>query len=187
MQDARDQSILAAAMRQFSRYGVGKTTMHDIAKEAGVARQTLYNLYPGKNEILRGAVRMSIAQTFSLTEAAWETETTLDGKIEQFFLHGPLHWYDVIQSTPDVAELIDGMNAVAADELAQARAKWGAKFSNLITAHTSYKGDHDALGAYIYAMALNAKYGAPDRETVMSRLALLKASVLALTASEIKD
>ena len=39
--EARDQ-ILAAAERVIMRYGVSKTTMDDIGKEAGVSRPTVY-------------------------------------------------------------------------------------------------------------------------------------------------
>ena len=53
----KNSQILDAAQSVFARYGVSKTTMNDIAREAGIARQTLYNKYPGKSEVLRACVR----------------------------------------------------------------------------------------------------------------------------------
>lgn len=43
---------LAAAKRAFRRYGVQKTTLDDIAKEAGVSRSTLYRTHGSKTGIL---------------------------------------------------------------------------------------------------------------------------------------
>jgi AcrR family transcriptional regulator len=44
---------LAAAARSFRAFGIARATMVDIAREAGVTRQTLYNRFPGgKDEIV---------------------------------------------------------------------------------------------------------------------------------------
>ncbi|MBI3213821.1 MAG: TetR/AcrR family transcriptional regulator [Mycobacterium sp.] len=52
--EARAQ-ILAAAERVITRYGVPKTTMDDIGKEAGVSRPTVYR-YFGDRDALLGAL-----------------------------------------------------------------------------------------------------------------------------------
>lgn len=44
--------VLAAALRVFERYGVRKTTLEDIAKEAGVSRSTVYRSAGTKADIL---------------------------------------------------------------------------------------------------------------------------------------
>jgi AcrR family transcriptional regulator len=49
---ATDKAIVAAATRAFRRYGVARTTVVDIAREAGVSRQTLYNRVGGKDAII---------------------------------------------------------------------------------------------------------------------------------------
>jgi AcrR family transcriptional regulator len=52
VEDARG-ATLAAAARSFRAFGIGRATMVDIAREAGVTRQTLYNRFPGgKDEIV---------------------------------------------------------------------------------------------------------------------------------------
>ena len=57
----RETQLMKAAFAVFSRYGVSKTTVGDIAAEAGVSRQTMYNLYGGRDEILRAAVEFVAA------------------------------------------------------------------------------------------------------------------------------
>jgi AcrR family transcriptional regulator len=53
MDDAR-RDYLAAALRSFRRIGVRRATMVDIAREAGVTRQTLYNHFPGGKDTVVG-------------------------------------------------------------------------------------------------------------------------------------
>ncbi|PAJ86135.1 hypothetical protein CJO66_21970 [Burkholderia ubonensis] len=49
--DPKKSRIVAAAAKVFGRYGFARTTMGDIAREAGVSRPSVYTLYPGKDEI----------------------------------------------------------------------------------------------------------------------------------------
>jgi len=43
--------ILDAAFERFGRYGIGKTTMVEIAKDCGMSAGNLYRYYPNKKEI----------------------------------------------------------------------------------------------------------------------------------------
>ena len=106
----RKVQILKAAEIVFSRYGVSKTTMNDIAKTAGVARQTLYNEYPNKESVLRATLRFGAEKTMAAVEARWRDQQDLGDKLETLFELGPLFWYDAVQSSPEIADLIDGIN-----------------------------------------------------------------------------
>lgn len=54
--DARDR-LIDATGRCFSRFGVAKTTLEDIASEAGVSRATVYRYFEGgRDEIILGVV-----------------------------------------------------------------------------------------------------------------------------------
>ena len=48
----RREIIATAAARCFSRWGVSRTRMEDIAKEAGIARPALYRYYGGKDALV---------------------------------------------------------------------------------------------------------------------------------------
>lgn len=51
-----EQQICAAAVRLVARWGIRKTTIGDIAKEAGCSRATVYRAFPGgKTELLLAA------------------------------------------------------------------------------------------------------------------------------------
>lgn len=56
IEEARDR-LIDAAEACFSRFGVAKTTLDDIATEAGVSRATVYRYFDGgRDEIILGVV-----------------------------------------------------------------------------------------------------------------------------------
>ncbi len=176
----RDAKILDAAMRSFTRYGVAKTTMHDIAQEAGVARQTLYNAYPGKEQVLRATVKAVAIKNYHDVTAQWALAGSLSDKLDIFIERVPLHWYDQIQQAPDAAELINGLHQVAAEELKQVDAVWIGAFQDLIADHANGQTDLRNLADFIYTSGVNAKYGADSRNVLVGRLKVWKAAVLGL-------
>lgn len=53
---APDQKVVDAALVCFARWGVAKTTLDDIAREAGCSRATVYRLFPGGKDVVLDAV-----------------------------------------------------------------------------------------------------------------------------------
>ena len=53
---AVDARVVEAALACFARWGVAKTTLDDIAREAGCSRATVYRLFPGGKEAVLEAV-----------------------------------------------------------------------------------------------------------------------------------
>lgn len=58
--EARRQEILTAAMTCFARNGFHKTTMADIAAEAGVSDTLAYRYFSDKDEIIQTAMQQGI-------------------------------------------------------------------------------------------------------------------------------
>jgi AcrR family transcriptional regulator len=50
---SRIEQIVAAGRRCFSHYGVQKTSMDDIAREAGLTRASVYRYFPTKNALVK--------------------------------------------------------------------------------------------------------------------------------------
>ena len=181
----RHVHILDAAMRVFSRYGVGKTTMADIATEAGVARQTVYNAYPTKDDLMRAVVRNESMATEKAVLETWRSAASFDEKLEHFFEMGPLSWYDVVQQSPDAAALIDGIHRIAAVELQEAAVRWQGYFAQELETHFERASiDVQALADFIYSTAINAKTGAKNRTEVERRLSFLRRSIAALLTAD---
>jgi len=182
----RNTKMVNAALQTFLRYGVGKTTMNDIASAAGVSRQTLYNSYTSKEEILRAAVQHVIATTFEDVEKAWAEAPDLSAKLDTFFDVSPLKAYDIAHGSPEGIELFDGIHRVAKEELQHATLRWNDIFAELVREYAAKQSDvyenAAEFGAFIYATSINAKYNAETRDVLVTRLEYLKKSVLALIA-----
>ncbi|MEP5759218.1 MAG: TetR/AcrR family transcriptional regulator [Litoreibacter sp.] len=184
MMTDRNTRLIKAALVVFARYGVGKTTMNDIAREADVARQTLYNAYSSKEEVLRAAVRFAADETFDTILTAWDGDISFGEKLDIFFENAQLNWYDIGQASPDAAELFEGIHKAAHEELQHVAATWGKHFERLILANTSpgTPGHDNAehLADFIYSASTNAKHNASDRDNLVHRLRMLKLSIMAL-------
>lgn len=62
---ALDERILAAAPRCIARWGLAKTTLDDLAREAGCSRASIYRLFPGgKEHVLVAALIYEEARLF---------------------------------------------------------------------------------------------------------------------------
>ncbi|HSZ37871.1 MAG TPA: helix-turn-helix domain-containing protein [Acidimicrobiales bacterium] len=58
--------IVDGALRCLARQGIAKTTVDDIAREAGFSRATAYRAFPGgKDDILAAVVETEVARLFS--------------------------------------------------------------------------------------------------------------------------
>ncbi|HTX63345.1 MAG TPA: TetR/AcrR family transcriptional regulator [Acidimicrobiales bacterium] len=63
--------VVDAALRCVARCGLHKTTVDDVAREAGISRATLYRLFPGgKEAVVRAVVETETARLFSDLGAA---------------------------------------------------------------------------------------------------------------------
>jgi len=59
------ERIVDATLSCLARWGVAKTTLDDVAREAGVGRATLYRLFPGGRDALFAAVVATEAGRFT--------------------------------------------------------------------------------------------------------------------------
>ncbi len=72
-------AVLAGAALCVGRWGLSKTTVDDIAREAGVSRATVYRAFPGgKEEILRAVVSYEEARFFAGLAQDLERATGLE-------------------------------------------------------------------------------------------------------------
>jgi AcrR family transcriptional regulator len=181
----RDQQIVSAALSVFARYGVSKTTMNDIAAEAGVARQTLYNAFPGKTELLRAAVRLKMEEGLEQIRGEWAGTTDLGARIDSYFAAGPLAWFEAVTTSPELAELLDGMHEVASEELAEGKARWVDFFAEAFAEAGVESREPDItlreIADFLYTSSKTAKDAAASKADLMARLKVIKQAVIALT------
>jgi AcrR family transcriptional regulator len=111
--DLKELAILKAAFEAFSRYGLKRTSMDDIAKGAGMSRPALYLRFAGKEDIFRalairhfeaaeGDVRQAIAEGGTPDVVLLAVMSALDGKM-----------MEAMMTSPHAAEIIDGKTMLA--------------------------------------------------------------------------
>ena len=80
--------ILEAAVVCLGRYGIAKTTVDDAAREAGVARATVYRHFPdGKDQLITEAITWAVGQFFTELAAAVEDAPDFATMLERALLH----------------------------------------------------------------------------------------------------
>jgi AcrR family transcriptional regulator len=68
--------VVGGALRAIARYGLGKLTVDDVAREAGISRATLYRYFPGRGAVLAAVVESETERLErGLDEALGETTT----------------------------------------------------------------------------------------------------------------
>ncbi|GAC68509.1 TetR/AcrR family transcriptional regulator [Gordonia soli] len=80
--EARKQ-IMVAAERVFQRYGVSKTTMDDIGREAGVSRPTVYRYFGDRDSLISALIERRSRMLFvKARKFLLEQETFADQLVE---------------------------------------------------------------------------------------------------------
>ena len=94
------ERVLAAAYACVARYGMAKTTMDDVAREASLSRATVYRWFPaGKDQLLREVVAWEAARFFGrLTRAVADRTDFADLLVESLvFAHRAVREHEVLQ------------------------------------------------------------------------------------------
>jgi AcrR family transcriptional regulator len=80
-QDGVQARAVSATLTCIARFGVGKTTIDDIAREAGCSRATLYRYFGGKSDLIAAAVRSEAERITSAAGAAADAAPTLEDAV----------------------------------------------------------------------------------------------------------
>ncbi|MEX0344479.1 MAG: TetR/AcrR family transcriptional regulator [Rhizobiaceae bacterium] len=180
----KDTKYIEAAIDVFSRYGMRRATMGDIAEKAGVSRQTLYATYANKEEVLKAAICHAARKTMADIEADWKNCTTIAEKLDVFFEHAILFYFRQIRAMPDYKDLLEDYRGISSEELTQAE----ANKRDLLAKEFSAFGDNIAksgtnsrdLADFVMTSATSLKYAAADEAHLKNLLSALRGSVLAL-------
>ena len=99
MADPRER-ILEAAYACIARYGIGKTTVEDAAREAKVSRATVYRYFPGgKDQLVNEVIRWEVDRFFYRLADAVSPFETFAEMLEEglLFAHRAIEEHDVLQ------------------------------------------------------------------------------------------
>jgi AcrR family transcriptional regulator len=80
------QSIIRAAKKRMQQYGLSKTTMEDIAKEAGKGKSTLYYYFKSKEEIFDQVISEEMDEFFGSVKLAVSEQTDVVEMLKTFIV-----------------------------------------------------------------------------------------------------
>ncbi|MEM9602864.1 MAG: helix-turn-helix domain-containing protein [Pseudomonadota bacterium] len=176
------QRIIAAAIRCFVHFGVRKSAMADIAEEAGVSRQTLYDAFGSKDALIRAAIRAITTQAIANIERRWASSKGLADQLDVFLDETVVRSFDLLQTARDPDDLISGHNAAGADAIAESHARHGTLMTTVLARHSDTLRAQgltpEQFAHYVVSVAMGFKY-VKDRSELMRLMAALRASVIA--------
>src|SRR3954447_23811345 len=83
--EARAQAALLTCI---ARYGLAKTTLDDVAREAGCSRATVYRYFDGKPDLVRRTASVEIAAVTGRVVAAGAAAPSLTDAVVAVVVHG---------------------------------------------------------------------------------------------------
>lgn len=132
--DARTR-ILEAGVTCLGRYGIAKTTVDDAAREAGVARATVYRHFPdGKDQLISETITWAVGQFFSDLAAAVADAPDFATLLEQsvMYAHRAVEEHEVLQKVLETEpeRLLPQLSQSAPMVLVAVRAFFAEKLRN---------------------------------------------------------
>jgi len=126
----RQEAILFAAFHAFATYGFKRTTMDDIAREAGLSRTALYLHFRNKEDLFRQLTRHYFADVLrALSPILSAPDADPAAVLKAAFAAKDGKFMDVVLGTPHGAELMDAGFSIAADIAAEGEAQIEAQIA----------------------------------------------------------
>lgn len=83
-QDQKREVILEAALKRFSRYGLAKTTMGEIAGDLDMSKGSLYYYFPDKDRIYVAVIERIVSRCFADVSSFLEGPVTVQLVMDRY-------------------------------------------------------------------------------------------------------
>jgi len=186
MSDERVEAILRAAYACFTRHGVRRTTMDDIAAEAGMSRPAVYQYVRSKDDAFRRLAELLFTRALADARAAALTDGTVADR-----LHGVLSTkleltLRLVRESPHATELLDA-SARQVGELVEAYTAGVVDIAAAVLAPVAGAADAREIAELSVALTRGLEADLTDPELPRRRLrrgvALLAAGLPAETGA----
>lgn len=107
--------IVAAATTLFSRYGFKRTSVDLLAKEAEVAKPTVYAHFADKEAVFRAVVEHACAELAVVCEAESRRDAPIEDRIVGMLTAKLTRYFELVQASPHAAELVGTQSLHGAD------------------------------------------------------------------------
>lgn len=182
----KDDLIAQAALAQFAKFGLRKTTMQDVADAAGVSRQTLYNRVPNKDALLRLVARYYFTNNINRCREALKACPDLPSSWDVLISHFVVEVWHTVNAMPEADAFEASANDVIAVEVADAITVKTALIGQMLTTHNAVSQNPGQtpqdIGQFFCATAVGIKTSAKDEASLNALASTLKQTMLSLTA-----
>jgi AcrR family transcriptional regulator len=103
------QAILGAALRRFLHYGLRKTSMQEVAGDAGVAVGTLYLYFADKDALVAGCAARFAEEHRAQAQALLVAKQRADKKLVHYVKQRWAIWQEVGLRAPGALELAEAV------------------------------------------------------------------------------
>lgn len=174
----REKNILAAAERVFSRFGVKRASMSDVAEEAGISRQTLYKAFRSKDDILRTHIHAYTDNAIAEIEAGLAKTERLGPRIDLILEKMVVAGFDMVRASPNAQDVIDGVNEAAKAELEITARRFQAVIVEVLAPYADALNASgtppEVLAEFVQQSARAAKGYARDRKHLLQQLQTIR-------------
>jgi len=186
-----DEQIADFAWQQFCKYGLNKTTMSDIANGAGISRQSLYNRFQNKDELLRLVARLYFKKNLLRCNEALQNKSKLEDILDtliQFFI---IEVWKTVKSLPDGDDLEQSPHEIISEEVQVATNEKIALISDILSKYLNYnaakKETANDIAKYFCASASGIKSLAKDEAELLQLSKTLKSSLESFISGIFKE
>ncbi len=178
------ESLVEAAIRVIQRYGIRRSTMHDVAAEAGVSRQTLYTVFSNKEALLRGAVRLIADRSLEAIARDCDPTMPLSAQLDVMFRELAVRPYQLVHSSPEANDIVEGLTQACAEEVRDAGLRARAVLAQLLASYAAPLKAADSspeqFADFLHTTLSGLKKTARDEAHLHASLETLKRMVLLL-------
>lgn len=130
--DDKRATILGAALKLFGQYGFRRTSIDDIAREAGIAKGTVYLYVETKEALFRALSQSLVDQMLESARQAAAADGTLAERLFAVLDAKFGFFYDLLRGSPHAVELLDSKGRLCADLFAASDAAYARILTKLV-------------------------------------------------------
>ena len=166
--DSKRQLILQSAIDVITRYGYRRTSMEDIAQQAGISRPAIYQLFKNKEAVATATIELVGQQGFDSAEAAIAGIESEHERLKTYVTAYMVFYYRLIVSGPHSQELLQVKRDLGKNQPDAGRRKLAERLNELMGLHTE-----NEAGFVLGSAAEGIKMAAGNEETLCKRLLML--------------
>ena len=182
--------IIEASLEAFSRYGLRRVSMSDVAEAAGISRQTLYTHFKNKDDLFLATMNAAYEQSLSDLQTAWTKAETLADIIDAYYEIAVYKPFEIMLEHPDLRDILAGATNETAHMAKKVEAEKAALVGEQITPYATQLATIGssplAIGEYLVRTSSQLKYSTNDMDELKRFLVTLKSAVLMMAGETVQ-